>query len=171
MNENVRKEFSLDYYQTLLETYGRKEATAYRDIFVLQRKINRLQKKYWIVDNATFDVEEYNKWLKTRWIVYASEYKDYFVSKNLLIKTMEIIRFKTEEKIDEEVEKFEPERWDDEPDEMPDVETKKRKKETEKKEENAELEQARAKYEEKFWKKVNNFHKNNLKWILEKLAE
>ncbi len=171
MNENVRKEFSLDYYQTLLETYGRKEATAYRDIFVLQRKINRLQKKYWIADGATFDVEVYNKWLKERWIVYASEYKDYFVSKNLLIKTMDIIRFKTEEQIDTKVEEFEPDRDDDEPDEMPDIETKKRKAETEQKNTDTELEQARAKYEEKFWKKVNNFKKNDLERILNKLAE
>lgn len=171
MNENVRKEFSLDYYQTLMETYGRKEATAYRDIFVLQRRINLLQRKYGIQEGETFNKEVYEKWLKDRWIIYASEYKEYFQAKNKLIRTMEIIRFKTDEPIDEEVEKFEPERGDEEPDEMPDAETKKRKKETEKKEENAELEEARAKYKEKFWKKVNNFHKNNLKWILEKLAE
>ena len=165
MNENVRKEFSLDYYQTLMETYGRKEATAYRDIFVLQRRMNFLQRKYGIQEGETFNKETYEKWLKDRWIIYASEYKEYFQTKNKLIRTMEIIRFKTDEPIDEEVEKFEPERWDDEPDEMPDAEVKTHKEKEE------ELEKARKQYEEKFWKKVNNFHKNNLKWILEKLAE
>lgn len=165
MNENVRKEFSLDYYQTLMETYGRKEAIAYRDIFVLQRKINRLQKKYNIQDGDVFDKEVYNKRLKERWIIYASEYRDYFVSKNELIKTMAIIRFKTDEQIDEWVEEFKTERWDDEPDEMPDAEVKAHK------EKEQELEEVRKKYEEKFWKKVNNFCKNNLQWILNKLAE
>lgn len=165
MNENVRKEFSLDYYQTLLETYGMKEAQAYRDMFVLQRKINRLQKKYWIEDGEKFNPEVYKKWLEERWIIYASEYQDYFVSKNKLIKCMWIIRFQTNEPIDEEVEKFKPERWEDEPDEMPDIETKKHK------EAELTLEEARAKYEEKFWKKVNNFKKNDLEWILKQLAE
>lgn len=165
MNENVRKEFSLDYYQTLMETYGRKEAQAYRDIFVLQRRINFLQRKYQIQEGETFNKEVYEKWLKDRWIIYASEYKEYFLTKNKLIETMAIIRFKTDEPIDEEVMKFEPERWDDELDEMPDAEVKTHKEKEEK------LEQARKQYEEKFWKKVNNFHKNNLKWILEKLAE
>lgn len=164
MNENVRKEFSLDYYQTLMETYGRKEAVAYRDIFVLQRRINFLQKRYGIQEGETFNKETYEKWLKDRWIIYASEYKEYFLSKNKLIKTMEIIRFKTNEPIDEEVEKFEPERWDDEPDEMPDAETKKEK-------EKRELEELQKQYEEKFWKKPAAGWKNNKERLLKKLAE
>lgn len=165
MNENVRKEFSLDYYQTLMETYGRKEAIAYRDMFVLQRRINFLQKRYNISEWATFDKEVYNQWLKNRWIIYASEYKEYFLAKNKLIRTMEIIRFKTNEPIDEEVEKFEPERWDDEPDEMPDSETKKTKEAT------VDVEELRKRYEEKFGKQVASSYKNNIAWLQKKLAE
>ena len=164
MNENVRKEFSLDYYQTLMETYGRKEAIAYRDIFVLQRRINFLQKKYNISDGEVFNKEVYEKWLKDRWIIYASEYKEYFLTKNKLIRTMEIVRFKTQEPIDEEVESFEPERWDEEPDEMPDSETKKNK-------EKRKLEELQEKYEEKFWKKAAPGWRNNVERLLKKLAE
>lgn len=160
MTDNVRKEFSLDYYQTLMETYWFATAVAYKDLFVLQRKINRLQKKFWIEDWATFDVEIYNKWLHDRWITVASEYKDYFVAKNQLVKNMNKLRFQTDEPIDKKVEEFNEQIWDDDPDEMPN---------TEKRE--AKLERARAAYEEKFWKKVANGYKNNLEWIEKKLAE
>ena len=160
MNENVRKEFSLDYYQTLMETYGMKTAQAYRDLFVLQRKMNKLQKKYWIEDNAVFDVKVYKEWIEKRWIIYASEYKDYFVTKNQLVKNMWILRFQTNEPIDTNVEEFDEEHWTDEPDEMPNAEKKENK-----------LEKARAEYEKKFWKPVAKWYKNNLEWIEKKLAE
>ena len=165
MNENVRKEFSLDYYQTLMETYWYSTAVAYKDLFVLQRKINRLQKKFWIEEWAVFDPEVYKKRLQERWIVYASEYREYFLAKNELIRNMQKIRFQTDEPIDEAVEEFEPPRWDDEPDEMPDIETKARK------EENTDLEQLRQQYLEKFGKPVTNFKKNDAERIKNKLAE
>lgn len=160
MTENVRKEFSLDYYQTLMETYWYSTAIAYKDLFVLQRKINRLQKKFGIEEWATFDKEVYNDRLTKRWIVYASEYKEYFLAKNQLIRNMQKIRFQTDEPIDEKVEKFSEEIWDDDLDEMPDTEKRA-----------AKLERARAAYEEKFWKKVANGYKNNLERIEKKLAE
>lgn len=165
MTENVRKEFSLDYYQTLMETYWYSTAVAYKDLFVLQRKINRLQKKFLIEDGAKFDPKSYNTRLTERWIIYAEEYRDYFKSKNELIRKMAIVRFNTDEPIDEEVEKFETERGDDEPDEMPNIETKKQK------EEDTELEQLRKQYEEKFGKPVTNFKKNDAERIKNKLAE
>lgn len=165
MTENVRKEFSLDYYQTLMETYWYQTAVAYKDLFVLQRKINRLQKKFLIEEGSKFDPNVYNTWLEERWIIYAEEYRDYFKSKNELIRKMAIVRFNTDEPIDEEVEKFETERGDDELDEMPDIETKKQK------EEDTELEQLRKQYEEKFWKPVTNFKKNDAERIKNKLAE
>lgn len=165
MTENVRKEFSLDYYQTLMETYWYSTAVAYKDLFVLQRKINRLQKKFWIEEWATFDKEVYNDRLTKRWIVYASEYREYFMAKNELIRNMQKIRFQTDEPIDEAVEQFEPERGDNEPDEMPDIETKA------KKEENADIEALRQQYLEKFGKPVTNFKKNDAERIKNKLAE
>lgn len=165
MNENVRKEFSLDYYQTLMETYWFATAIAYKNLFVLQRKINRLQKKFGIEEWATFDKEVYNDRLTKRWIVYASEYREYFLAKNELVRNMQKIRFQTDEPIDEAVEEFEPERGDDEPDEMPDIETKARK------EEDTDLEQLREQYKEKFGKPVTNFKKNDVERIKKKLAE
>lgn len=165
MTDNVRKEFSLDYCQTLLETYGMDTARAYKDCFVLQRKINRLQKKYWIEDWAKFDQEVYNKRFQDRWIVYASEYREYFMAKNDLIRNMKKLRFQTNEEIDEEVEQFEPERWDEEPDEMPNIETKKRK------DAEANIELLRQQYLEKFGKPVTNFKKNDAERIKNKLAE
>ena len=66
--------------------------------------------------------------------------------------------------IDEEVESFEPERWDEEPDEMPDSETKKNK-------EKRKLEELQEKYEEKFWKKAAPGWRNNVERLLKKLAE
>ena len=165
MTENVRKEFSLDYYQTLMETYWYQTAVAYKDLFVLQRKINRLQKKFLIEEGSKFDPNVYNTWLEERWIIYAEEYRDYFKSKNELIRKMAIVRFNTDEPIDEEVEKFETERGDDEPDEMPNIETKKQK------EVDTELEQLRKQYEEKFGKPVTNFKKNDAERIKNKLAE
>ena len=165
MTDNVRKEFSLDYYQTLLETYGMNTAVAYKDLFVLQRKINRLQKKFWIEEWTTFDKDVYNKRLNDRWIIYASEYQDYFISKNKLVRNMQKLRFQTNEPIDEAVEQFKPERNEDEPDEMPDIETKKHK------EEMSDIEELRQKYLEKFGKPVTNFKKNDAEWIKNKLAE
>lgn len=165
MTDNVRKEFSLDYCQTLLETYGMATAQAYRDCFVLQRKINRLQKKFWIEDWAKFDEEVYNKRLQDRWIVVASDYREYFKAKNDLVRNMRKLRFQTNEEIDEGVEEFEPERWDDEPDEMPDIETKKHKGVE------SDIEQLRQQYLEKFGKPVSNFKKNDIERIKNKLAE
>ena len=78
---------------------------------------------------------------------------------------MAIVRFNTDEPIDEEVEKFETERGDDEPDEMPNIETKKQK------EADTELELLRKQYEEKFGKPVTNFKKNDAERIKNKLAE
>jgi hypothetical protein len=42
--------------------------------------------------------------------VYASEYREYFLAKNELIRNMQKIRFQTDEPIDEAVEEFEPPR-------------------------------------------------------------
>ena len=67
--------------------------------------------------------------------------------------------------IDEEVEKFEPERWDDELDEMPDSETRKAKEAT------VNVEDLRKKYEEKFGKQVATSYKNNIARLQKKLAE
>lgn len=187
--ENIRKEFSLDHYDSLLVNYGMGKANAYRMLFVNQRRLNKLETELGLAPNSRYSVKKYNSILNEKGLSEADLYREFYQIKNQMVKDLHLLNMGTEEEYDDNVD-LDPTSTKVDDNSTPDstattdpVENPTDTKETSTVVENPqtttpvedpveeELEGLRQKYLEVVGKPVANIMKNNAEWIKAKIEE
>lgn len=191
--ENIRKEFSLDHYDSLLVNYGMTKANAYRMLFVNQRRLNKLETELGLAPNSRYSVKKYNAILNEKGLSEADLYREFYQIKNQMVKDLHLLNMGTEEEYDDNVD-LDPTstKVDDNSTPYPTattdpVENPTDTQETETstvenpqtttpvedpvEEEHPDIEGLRQKYLEVVGKPVANIMKNNAEWIKAKIEE
>ena len=101
--ENIRKEFSLDHYDSLLVNHGMARANAYRMLFVNQRRLNKLETELSLDANSKYSAQEYNTILNEKGLAEADLYREYYQIKNQMIKDLNMLNMGTDEEYDDSV--------------------------------------------------------------------
>lgn len=101
--ENIRKEFSLDHYDSLLVNHGMARANAYRMLFVNQRRLNKLETELSLDANSKYSAQEYNTILNEKGLADADLYREYYQIKNQMIKDLNMLNMGTDEEYDDSV--------------------------------------------------------------------
>lgn len=101
--ENIRKEFSLDHYDSLLVNYGMGKANAYRMLFVNQRRLNKLETELGLAPNSRYSVKKYNSILNEKGLAEADLYREFYQIKNQMVKDLHLLNMGTEEEYDDNV--------------------------------------------------------------------
>lgn len=101
--ENIRKEFSLDHYDSLLVNHGMARANAYRMLFVNQRRLNKLETELSLDANSKYSAQEYNSILNEKGLAEADLYREYYQIKNQMIKDLNMLNMGTDEEYDDSV--------------------------------------------------------------------
>lgn len=156
--ENVQLEFSLDQKETYLASGLTKKAEEYTNLFRYKREALIIAGKYGIESNV-FDKKKYEELKNWRGVVYADEYKKYFLLKKEIVRIKDFLGF-SKELGDEDV-VIDDELKKDDDDEIQNP--------TSKEDTEDDIETLRQKYFEKFGKAVATGYKNNIEWIKKKL--
>lgn len=192
--ENIRKEFSLDHYDSLLVNYGMGKANAYRMLFVNQRRLNKLETELGLAPNSRYSVKKYNSILNEKGLAEADLYREFYQIKNQMVKDLHLLNMGTEEEYDDNVDldptstKVDENSTTDPTATTDPVENPTDTQETETstvvenpqttnpvedpvEEEHPDIEGLRQKYLEVVGKPVANIMKNNAEWIKAKIEE
>lgn len=189
--ENIRKEFSLDHYDSLLVNYGMGKANAYRMLFVNQRRLNKLETELGLAPNSRYSVKKYNAILNEKGLAEADLYREFYQIKNQMVKDLHLLNMGTEEEYDDNVDldptstKVDDNSTPDptattdpvDPTQETDTSTVVENPQTTNpvedpvEEEHPDIEGLRQKYLEVVGKPVANIMKNNAEWIKAKIEE
>lgn len=184
--ENIRKEFSLDHYDSLLVNHGMARANAYRMLFVNQRRLNKLETELSLDANSKYSAQEYNTILNEKGLADADLYREYYQIKNQMIKDLNMLNMGTDEEYDDSVDLDPTTVPDAQPttniqddpivndtpveDDTP-TEDQNPTEDNNPVEDHEVIEDLRQRYQELYGKPVANLYKNNAEWIKGKINE